>query len=115
MPEMSPSFNLSDATMLKDVEFRLHEPNVKWITATLQTTGFKNLQQITILLDFAVFLDGIPETTRLEWQELDDLLTGSVVDHALNRPSVYLCEERGKEWPWSTENKVDAETREQGF
>ena len=71
---MSPSFNLSDATMLKDVEFQLHEPNVKWITATLQTAGFKNLQQITIRLDFAAFLDGIPETTRLEWQELDDLL-----------------------------------------
>ena len=74
---MPPSINLSEATELEDVEFRLREPNVRWITATLQTARSKNLRQITVHFFSPlphIFPGPINETTRLEWQDLDHLL-----------------------------------------
>ena len=70
---MPPSINLSEAAKLKDVEFRLRQPYLGWINATLQTARSKNLGQITIHFP-CFFINLINETTPLEWQELDHLL-----------------------------------------
>ena len=76
MPGM-PSLSLSEATKLKDVDFRPCGPNVKWVTTALKTIRSDNLQQITINFITSVpliFLGPISEATRREWQDLDHLL-----------------------------------------
>ena len=70
---MPPLLDLSKATSLKDVEFRLREPYVSWVNATLQTARSRNLRQIIIHIP-ATFRRSIDETARLEWQDLDHLL-----------------------------------------
>ena len=67
------SIDLSNATKLKDIEFRPYEPNVSWINATLQTARSKDLREIIIHIPTTLFRS-IDETTRLEWQDLDHLL-----------------------------------------
>ena len=74
MARMQPSINLSEAVVLKDVEFRLRNLDVRWINATLQTAGSKNLRQITIHFNSAVHLSQTDKTTLLELQDLDHLL-----------------------------------------
>ena len=75
---MPPSLDLSKATTLKDVEFRLCELEVKSINAAIRTATSTNLQQITISFPDIYFVDLLPslldEGTRTEWQDLDHLL-----------------------------------------
>ena len=78
MPVGAPSLDLSKATKLKDIEFRLYTPGVGWINRTLQTAESKKLRQITIhspMASISNVLDlPITEMARLEWQNLDHLL-----------------------------------------
>ena len=93
-----PSINLSEATELKDVEFRLREPNIGWINATLQTARSKNLQQITIHFFSPlphIFPGPINETTRWEWQDLDHLLVRLWTTFSIRLVFVYTQKKEG--------------------
>ena len=78
MPGTLPPLNLSDATKLKDVEFRPRTSSVKWISAALRTAKPQNIQRVAILfyipLMSSVIRNPAEAMTRLEWQELDHLL-----------------------------------------
>ena len=78
MHEIPSSLDLSKAIKLKDVEFWLSQPNVKWISAALRTIKSKSLRQITICLGGSIMStvlhDPVNETSRLGWQDLDNLL-----------------------------------------
>ena len=89
---MPLSLDLSKAAKLKDAEFRLREPIVGWINATLQTARSKNLRQITIHIP-AIFLRSVDETTRLEWQDFDHLLVRLWTTRSI-RP-VFTYEKKG--------------------
>lgn len=65
--------NLSKAAGLRDIDIRLHEPNIRWITTTLRTAKLENLRQITIYLLCTCFFP-VVQAARLERQDLDHLL-----------------------------------------
>jgi len=81
----SASFNLSEATKLRDVIFRPGSQNVEWITMALQTItpNHGDLQQIFIYLPshLTFFNLGAPIRQSLGdivsrgWSDLDNLLT----------------------------------------
>ena len=110
---MLPSVNLSKATKVKEVEFRLHDQNVGRVTAMLQTARSENLQQIIIHFHCSFLFDPIYEVARPEWLKLDRLLIQLWTTHSICL--VFTHEDDGKNSSWSTGIKVDAGTREQGF
>lgn len=86
---MPPPLDLSKASKLKDAEFRLAGPHIRWIVMTLETAKTareKTLEQITIRT-VANFHDLIEETVHQEWQDLDHLLVELWTSHSI-RPKV---------------------------
>lgn len=72
---MSPPFDLSKLTKLKDVELRWNTSGIQWITTSLETAKSPNLRQVTITISsFVAFVDPVEEEMCREWQDLDRLL-----------------------------------------
>ena len=71
MFEEAPSLDLSKATKLEEVEFRMRAPRAGWINATLNTTKTKNLRRITIHCDGCYFGD---HRNVQQWRNLDHFL-----------------------------------------
>ena len=88
-PSTSAPLNLSKATHLKRVAFRVGTPSVRWIATALQTAKSKNLQQITIYQE-AEWLLEIPgaEEPLSEWQHLDRILVQFWTSHSI-RPQLF--------------------------
>lgn len=83
-----PPFDISKATKLKEVEFRLVESNTQWIVTTLQTARIENPQPVTIAVSaYALSADLVGETTRREWQDLNHALDRLWTSHPI-RPTV---------------------------
>jgi hypothetical protein len=72
----SASIDLSKATKLKDVVFRLVSWSVEWITIPLQTITpeHQDLRQITIHVLYRLTTDANAVRTIGEWTDLDLLL-----------------------------------------
>ena len=68
------SLDLSKATKLRDLMFRCSIPNIRWITATLETLEFKNLQQITIRLYPTTLVELTEGANHRDLQDLDRML-----------------------------------------
>jgi hypothetical protein len=79
-----PPFDLSKATKLKDLGFKLYTPGAQWITKTILTA--KNLRQISIHLQVS-FGGAIAETLVQEWRDLDLLLVQLWTSHSI-RPEI---------------------------
>ena len=97
-------FDLSKATRLDSVEFRMRDPGVGWINETLRTATPKNLRQITICFRDNIFLNRLQiyffpvgETAvHLGWEELDHLLVHLWTTRSIRPVVTYTHEQR---WP----------------
>ena len=92
----TPSIDLSKATMLKDVTFRVRSQSVEWITMVLQTITPKHrdLRQISIYLSFYLIItmgssdrQTVGETIYGQWSDFDSLLVRFWESHSI-RPRV---------------------------
>ena len=93
-PLDTPSqIDLSKVTKLKDLEFELFIPNVRWLIATLETARCKNLRRITIRSYFT--FNSVGEARRQEWQELDRLLVQLWTSHSIS-PQFTFRRARGR-------------------
>ena len=83
---------------LRDLEFRLREPSVKWVNMALRTAKSNALRYIvmhvsTISVPLGL-LRPIDEAIRLEWQELDHLLVQSWTTRSIYPVFTYDRRER---------------------
>jgi len=96
----STSVDLSKATSLKNVTFRINLSGPEWVTIALKTVTpeHRNLLQISISADYyptIVMFDaddtvrGVEEQTPGQWLELDRLLTQLWESHTI--PPKVLC------------------------
>ena len=74
-----PSFDLSKATKLRDLEFRLYKNprDVQWVSTTIQTAKSQGLRQINIYSRFSsrtTYHLPVTETISRGWHDLDHLL-----------------------------------------
>jgi len=80
------SVNLSAATKLEHLVFRLARPNAQWITTALQTVESKGLQRITLHPTAETFVR-IKWSVRQQWRDLDRMLVQFWASHSI-RPNV---------------------------
>jgi hypothetical protein len=101
----SASFNLSKATKLKDIMFRLDWWSVQWVITALQTISpdHRDLRQITIHIPYHSPITGadanirqaIGETDYTQWLNLDRLLVRLWESHSV-RPKVAVPTEQAE-------------------
>ena len=84
---LPPPLDLSKATKLRDVGFRWDEPEIQWITTSLQTAQLKSLQRV--IFTFAAFPLNTTEEKIREWQDLDRLLDRLWTSHSVPSNIVY--------------------------
>ena len=98
--------NLSEATRLKDIEFRSGELNTEWVTTTLRTITPKHrdLKQIFIHISYKFTLEGsgasikhtTGETTYREWLDLDRLLVQLWESRSIRPKVKYRCKSQSE-------------------
>jgi hypothetical protein len=101
----SASFNLSKATKLKDIMFRLNWLRVQWVAAALKTISpeHRDLRQITIHIPYKSPITGadtdirqaIGEADYVQWLNLDRLLVQLWESHSI-RPKVAVPTEQAE-------------------
>ena len=82
MPGTPCSLDLSEATKLKEVEFRSHTPSVRWISTALRTSKSENLRNIVVYF-FSFISNPVGEQVRLGLQDLDNLLVQLWITHSI--------------------------------
>ena len=97
---MPPPLDLSKATKLKDVEFWLAGPYIRWIVMTLEPPKLQERKTLSRSPSarLPTFHDLIEETVHQEWQDLDHLLVELWTSHSIFpkvTPVIYTGVERG--------------------
>ena len=77
--------------------FRCSIPNIRWITATLETLEFKNLQQITIRLYPTTLVELTEGANHRDLQDLDRMLVQLWISHSIRPLFVYVSEDGEKD------------------
>jgi hypothetical protein len=91
-----PPLDLSKASKLKELSFRLGGLDVQRITMALQTVQSEHLQQITIH-SCGNFANPVEEAVRQAWQDLDRMLVQFWTSHSI-RPKITHDAGKGQDY-----------------